>query len=465
MSDYFQIDPTKRKKNQQQSQQNQQSNSSTNQEPEESVQEENEESSPEQSPERETQESGQTKQEQETGEKGNNSKTQNESKEAEEESSPEQNVEQELQESEQSEEEQKRGQTKQEQETGEKENNSENQNESKEAEEESSPEQNVEQELRESEQSEEEQKSGQTKQEQETGEKENNSENQNESKEAEEESSLRQDSKQQEENGDENDFDDLMDNYDEDNKGERDSSNNTGNCSPSGKLSNINVTHIYKTLKKLVSISYETYQKGTYKYNKKEIVKHYLTNQKFRILDDMMSPTFKPDIYVFDLSPSNDDSLEMYVNAISSVAIKGSLIYLTYNEQILRKLEIKKPPTRGIDVNKVARDEVKKYNDFDCTIYKEYQTIYQELHSIKDRKIYIFSDYDISSDISKLSQENPEIVWFSTEKNHGNSGFDFFFYREYPKSYIGYYVATQGIEDIEKYIEEKNKKKYKRRNI
>lgn len=363
MSDYFQIDPTKRKKNQQQSQQNQQSNSSTNQEPEESVQEENEESSPEQSPERETQESGQTKQEQETGEKGNNSKTQNESKEAEEESSP------------------------------------------------------------------------------------------------------RQDSKQQEENGDENDFDDLMDNYDEDNKGERDSSNNTGNCSPSGKLSNINVTHIYKTLKKLVSISYETYQKGTYKYNKKEIVKHYLTNQKFRILDDMMSPTFKPDIYVFDLSPSNDDSLEMYVNAISSVAIKGSLIYLTYNEQILRKLEIKKPPTRGIDVNKVARDEVKKYNDFDCTIYKEYQTIYQELHSIKDRKIYIFSDYDISSDISKLSQENPEIVWFSTEKNHGNSGFDFFFYREYPKSYIGYYVATQGIEDIEKYIEEKNKKKYKRRNI
>ena len=414
MSDYFQIDPTKRKKNQQQSQQNQQSNSSTNQESEESVQEENEESSPEQSPERETQESGQTKQEQETGEKGNNSKTQNESKEAEEESSPEQNVEQELQESEQSEEEQKRGQTKQEQKTGEKENNSENQNESKEAEEESSP---------------------------------------------------RQDSKQQEENGDENDFDDLMDNYDEDNKGERDSSNNTGNCSPSGKLSNINVTHIYKTLKKLVSISYETYQKGTYKYNKKEIVKHYLTNQKFRILDDMMSPTFKPDIYVFDLSPSNDDSLEMYVNAISSVAIKGSLIYLTYNEQILRKLEIKKPPTRGIDVNKVARDEVKKYNDFDCMIYKEYQTIYQELHSIKDRKIYIFSDYDISSDISKLSQENPEIVWFSTEKNHGNSGFDFFFYREYPKSYIGYYVATQGIEDIEKYIEEKNKKKYKRRNI
>ena len=414
MSDYFQIDPTKRKKNQQQSQQNQQSNSSTNQESEESVQEENEESSPEQSPERETQESGQTKQEQETGEKGNNSKTQNESKEAEEESSPEQNVEQELQESEQSEEEQK---------------------------------------------------SGQTKQEQKTGEKENNSENQNESKEAEEESSPRQDSKQQEENGDENDFDDLMDNYDEDNKGERDSSNNTGNCSPSGKLSNINVTHIYKTLKKLVSISYETYQKGTYKYNKKEIVKHYLTNQKFRILDDMMSPTFKPDIYVFDLSPSNDDSLEMYVNAISSVAIKGSLIYLTYNEQILRKLEIKKPPTRGIDVNKVARDEVKKYNDFDCMIYKEYQTIYQELHSIKDRKIYIFSDYDISSDISKLSQENPEIVWFSTEKNHGNSGFDFFFYREYPKSYIGYYVATQGIEDIEKYIEEKNKKKYKRRNI
>jgi len=265
-----------------------------------------------------------------------------------------------------------------------------------------------------------------------------------------------------------NDFDDLMDNYDEENQQDtKNSSNSSGKHSASNKLSDVTTTQIYKTLKKLVSISYEKYQKGTYKYNKKEVVKHYLTNQKFRIMDDLISPTFKPDVYVFDLSPSNDSSLEMYVNAISSVAVKGSLIYLTYNESILRKIEMKKALPHGINVHKVANGFVQKYNGFECTIYDDdNRTLYDELKNIRDRKIYVFSDFDISSDISRLSQENPEIVWFSTEKSgYGSFDYDPFFYREYPTSYIGYYVETSDIKDIERYISEKNKSKYKRRPL
>ena len=247
---------------------------------------------------------------------------------------------------------------------------------------------------------------------------------------------------------------------------ENDNNENQGTQSPSDKLNDITTTKIYNVLKKLVSLSYDRYQKGTYKYDKKEIVKHYLTNQKFKILDDLVSPTFKPDVYVFDLSPSNNESLEMYVNAISSVAIKNSLIYLTYNDCILRKLIIKKGSSRPIDVSKIATSQLQKYNNFDCVIFNEYRSLYEELREIKDRKIYIFSDFDISSDISKLSQENQDIVWFSTEKsNYGSSIYQSFFYREYPTSYAGYYVETSGIEDIEKFIMEKNKAKYKRRSM
>jgi len=286
-----------------------------------------------------------------------------------------------------------------------------------------------------------------------------------------EQSSEQQNEKQSQEQSseqqiDENDFDDLMNNYDEDNDIIKDKNKNKGSESPSDKLNDITTTKIYKVLKKLVSLSYERYEKGTYKYDKKEIVKHYLTNQKFRIIDDLISPTFKPDVYVFDLSPSNNESLEMYVNAISSVAIKNSLIYLTYNDCVLRKLTIKKENAKSIDVAKVANLQIKKYSNFDCTIFSEYRSLYEELREIKDRKIYIFSDFDISSDISKLSQENQEIVWFSTERsNYGSSIYSSFFYKEYPSSYIGYYVETSGIEDIEKFVLEKNKSKYKRRSI
>ena len=189
-------------------------------------------------------------------------------------------------------------------------------------------------------------------------------------------------------------------------------------------------------------------------------MKHYLTNQKFKIIDDLVSPTFKPDVYVFDLSPSNNESLEMYVNIIGSVAIKNSLIYLTYNDCILRKLLIKKQNVKNIDVNKIVNSGIKSYNNFECTIFSEYRSLYEELKDIKDRKIYIFSDFDISRDISRLSQENPSIVWFSTEKDYGSNSF---FYKEYPSSYTGYYIETSGIEDIEKFIREKNKSKYKGR--
>ena len=269
-----------------------------------------------------------------------------------------------------------------------------------------------------------------------------------------------------EQQSDENDFENLMNNYEEDVVKENDNNENQGTQSPSDKLNDITTTKIYSVLKKLVSLSYDRYQKGTYKYDKKEIVKHYLTNQKFKILDDLVSPTFKPDVYVFDLSPSNNESLEMYVNAISSVAIKNSLIYLTYNDCILRKLIIKKGSSKPIDVSKIATSQLQKYNNFDCVIFNEYRSLYEELREIKDRKIYIFSDFDISSDISKLSQENQDIVWFSTEKsNYGSSIYQSFFYREYPTSYAGYYVETSGIEDIEKYIMEKNKAKYKRRSM
>ncbi|HIT21998.1 MAG TPA: hypothetical protein IAB56_03350 [Candidatus Scybalousia intestinigallinarum] len=262
---------------------------------------------------------------------------------------------------------------------------------------------------------------------------------------------------------DENDFNDLIANYDENNSIKNESKSLD---SPSEKLDDIQPTRIYKVFRKLVSLSYEQYQKGTYKYNKKEIIKHYLTNQKFRIIDDLESPTFKPDVYVFDLSPSNNRSLEMYVNAISSVAIKNSLIYLTYNSCILRKLLIKKENPHGIDVSKIANSQEKNYNNIDCTVFTEYRSLYEELKEIRNRKIYIFSDFDISSDISKLSQENPNIVWFSTEKtNHGNLNYGDYFYREYPSNYIGYYIETSGIDDIEKFVLEKNKNKYKRRTV
>ena len=261
---------------------------------------------------------------------------------------------------------------------------------------------------------------------------------------------------------DENDFDDLMNNYDEDNgtKRNRNTTNSDSSGSPSDKLSSIHSSKVYKTLKKLVSLSYEKYTKGTYKYNKKDIVKHYITNQKFRIMDDMVSPTFKPDVYVFDLSPSNDDSLELYVNTISSVASKGSIIYLTFNERILRKLTIKKNSSSGIDVEKVAKSNTTRYQNFDCEVFDEFRSLYDELKDIKNKKIYVFSDFDVSEEMCSLSQENDSIVWFSTE-NSAHYGGMFDFYRPYPTTYKGYYVETQGIDDIEKYVLEKNKSKYK----
>ena len=261
---------------------------------------------------------------------------------------------------------------------------------------------------------------------------------------------------------DENDFDDLMNNYDEDNdtKRNRNTTNSDSSGSPSDKLSSIHSSKVYKTLKKLVSLSYERYTKGTYKYNKKDIVKHYITNQKFRIMDDMVSPTFKPDVYVFDLSPSNDDSLELYVNTISSVASKGSIIYLTFNERILRKLTIKKNSSSGIDVEKVAKSNTTRYQNFDCEVFDEFRSLYDELKDIKKKKIYVFSDFDVSEEMCSLSQENDSIVWFSTE-NSAHYGGMFDFYRPYPTTYKGYYVETQGIDDIEKYVLEKNKSKYK----
>ena len=62
----------------------------------------------------------------------------------------------------------------------------------------------------------------------------------------------------------------------------------------------------------------------------------------------------------------------------------------------------------------------------------------------------------------ELSKKNKNIVWFSTENN---SAFHSFFKREVPNNYEGLYVDTKDITDIEKYIKEKNKSKYRRRNI
>ena len=152
----------------------------------------------------------------------------------------------------------------------------------------------------------------------------------------------------------------------------------------------------------------------------------------------------------------------MYVNALSSVAIKNSVIYLTYNDCILKKLIIKRESPKGIDVNKIVHSSEKdtvRYNNLDCINFEEYRSLYEELRNIKNHGIYIFSDLDISSDISKLSQENQNIVWFSTEKT--SPTYQNFLYREIPTQYLGYYVKTSGIEDIEKFILEKNKQKYK----
>ena len=256
----------------------------------------------------------------------------------------------------------------------------------------------------------------------------------------------------------ENDFEDLINNY-EGNRVNDKINDGKASRKPSGKLDSISPTKVYKVLRKLVSLSYEQFQKGTYRQNKKEIVKHCLTRQKFRIMDDFMSPIEKPDVYVFDLSPSNNNSLEMYVNAISSLAIKDSWIYLTYNDSILRKIIIKSQNPKGIDIRKVVKEQVTHYNNFDCINYEGWQSLYDELKNIKDRKIYIFSDFDILYDISRLSYENPEIVWFSTERNH--AGIDFLDNPTF--RYIGYYVDTASIDDIEKYVLEGNKMKYKSR--
>ena len=256
---------------------------------------------------------------------------------------------------------------------------------------------------------------------------------------------------------DDNDFDNLMNNY-EDEKELECSKSNSSSKRPSDKLSDVNATKVYNILKKLVSLSYERYEKGTYRYNKKEIVKHYITNQKFKILDDTMSPIFKPDVYVFDLSPSNDNSLELYVNAISSLAVKGSIIYLTFNERILRKLTIKKYGDTNIDVNKIATTSENKYKSFDCEIYDGRMcSLYEELVKIRDRNIYIFSDFDVSDDMTRLSQKNREIVWFSTQKQN------YSFLMDYPVNYQGYYVETENIDDIEKYVLTKNKNRYRRK--
>ena len=259
------------------------------------------------------------------------------------------------------------------------------------------------------------------------------------------------------EEDDNNDFDDLMNNYEDDKKLESSKSNSTSKR-PSDKLSNVNATKVYSILKKLVSLSYERYEKGTYRYNKKEIVKHYITNQKFKILNDTMSPTFKPDVYVFDLSPSNDNSLELYVNAISSLAVKDSIIYLTFNERILRKLTIKKCGNTNIDVNKIANTSDNKYKNFDCEIYDDKMCyLYEELVKIRDRNIYIFSDFDVSDDMTRLSQKNREIVWFSTQEQN------YSFSMDYPVNYKGYYVEVESIDDIEKYVLTKNKSRYRRK--
>ncbi len=401
MSDYFRIDNTRTKENKNQKKSNEQSQ---DQSQEQSSEQETEEQTQEQSSEQETEEQSQDQ----NSEQQTEEQTQEQSSEQEtEEQSQDQNSEQEA--------------------------------------EEQTQEQSLEQQT-------DEQSQGQ------------NSEQQTDEQSQEQSSEQETEEQSQDQNSEpeieENDFDDLMNNYDENHSREQEDKQHEETHSASDKLDDITTTKIYKVLKKLVSLSYERYQKGTYKYDKKEIVKHYLTNQKFKIIDDFVSPTFKPDVYVFDLSPSNNESLEMYVNAISSVAIKNSLIYLTYNDCILRKLLIKKENAKNIDVSKIVNSEIKSYNNFECTIFNEYRSLYEELKDIKDRKIYIFSDFDISRDISKLSQENQSIVWFSTEKDYDSYNF---FYREYPSSYIGYYVETSGIEDIEKFVREKNKNKYKGR--
>ena len=256
---------------------------------------------------------------------------------------------------------------------------------------------------------------------------------------------------------DDNDFDNLMNNYEDEKELER-SKSNSSSKRPSDKLSDVNATKVYNVLKKLVSLSYERYEKGTYRYDKKEIVKHYITNQKFKILNDTMSPIFKPDVYVFDLSPSNDNSLELYVNAISSLAVKGSIIYLTFNERILRKLTIKKYGNTSIDVNKIATTSENKYKNFDCEIYDDGVCfLYEELVKVRDRNIYVFSDFDVSDDMTKLSQKNREIVWFSTQTQN------YSFLMDYPVNYQGYYVETENIDDIEKYVLTKNKSRYRRK--
>ena len=138
--------------------------------------------------------------------------------------------------------------------------------------------------------------------------------------------------------------------------------------------------------------------------------------------------------------------------------MKGSIIYLTLNERILRKLTIKKYGNTSIDVNKIATTSENKYKNFDCEIYDDGVCfLYEELVKVRDRNIYVFSDFDVSDDMTKLSQKNREIVWFSTQTQN------YSFLMDYPVNYQGYYVETENIDDIEKYVLTKNKSRYRRK--
>lgn len=69
---------------------------------------------------------------------------------------------------------------------------------------------------------------------------------------------------------------------------------------------------------------------------------------------------------------------------------------------------LQKENRKNIDVSKIVNSEVESYNNFECTIFYEYRSLYEELKDIRDRNIYIFSDFDISQDISKLPQKKPK---------------------------------------------------------
>ena len=83
------------------------------------------------------------------------------------------------------------------------------------------------------------------------------------------------------------------------------------------------------------------------------------------------------------------------------------------------------------------------------------------VHSVDE--LMSISNEKLMEKYEKIDEESKPLQIYVSGPEKVNKHKMYNYYREYPSSYIGYYVETNGIDDIEKFINEKNKNKYKGR--